>query len=110
MTLWHWERFAEGKPLGWLHDDATKLGQQYMVVGGMPQSVEAFCLGEDHRLEASDAAKREILSLYETDIGKYARGYAPKVRALFRHIPGALSTHEKKFHPADDDGRLFAIS
>ena len=68
------ERFAEGKPLGWLHDDATKLGRQYMVVGGMPQSVEAYCLGGDHRLEASDAAKREILSLYETDIGKYARG------------------------------------
>lgn len=97
------ERFAEGKPLGWLHAEATKLGRQYMVVGGMPQSVEAYCLGGDHRLEASDAAKREILSLYETDIGKYARGYAPKVRALFRHIPGALHTREKKFHLADID-------
>ena len=97
------DRFANGKPLDWLHGEASKIGRQYMVVGGMPQSVDAYCRGGDHRLEESEAAKREILSLYETDIGKYAGAYAPKVRALFRHIPGALSTREKKFHLSDID-------
>ena len=95
------ECFNEKKPLGWLHDEAVKLARQYMVVGGMPQSLEAYCTGDDHRLEASEAAKREILSLYESDIGKYARGQASKVRAIFRHIPAALNTREKKFHLAD---------
>lgn len=95
------ERFAEKKPMGWLHADTVKLARQYLVVGGMPQSVEAYCLGEDRRLEASEAAKREILSLYESDIGKYAGAYAPKVRAIFRHVPSALNTREKKFHLAD---------
>ena len=97
------ECFVEKKPMEWLHADTVKLARQYMVVGGMPQSVEAYCLGDDHRLEACEAAKREILSLYNADIGKYAKGYASKVRALFRHIPAALNTREKKFHLTDLD-------
>jgi len=97
------ESFTKKQPLGWLHDEAVKLARQYMVVGGMPQSVMAYCQGDDHRLEDCEVAKREILSLYEADIGKYAKGYASKVRALFRHIPAALNTREKKFHLADID-------
>ena len=97
------ECFTGGKPMGWLHADTVKLARQYMVVGGMPQSIEAYCLGDDHRLEACERVKREILSLYEADIGRYAKGYASKVRALFRHIPAALNTREKKFHLADID-------
>lgn len=97
------EGFTKKQPLGWLHDEAVKLARQYMVVGGMPQSVIAYCQGDDHRLEHCEATKREILSLYEADIGRYARGYASKVRALFRHIPAALNTREKKFHLADID-------
>lgn len=96
-----WECFKTGKPLGWLHDEAVKLGRQYMAVGGMPQSVAAYIAGDDHRLEDCEAAKREILSLYENDIGKYAKGYSSKVRAIFRHIPSALNTREKKFHITD---------
>jgi predicted AAA+ superfamily ATPase len=95
---------AEGKPLGRdLHARAKTLARQYMVVGGMPQSVEAFLGGGDHRLEASEAMKREILRLYSQDIGKYAKGYAPKVRAIFRQVPSALNTREKKFRLADLD-------
>jgi len=97
------ECFKKKQPLGWLHDETVKLARQYMVVGGMPQSVEAYCEGDDHRLEDCEKAKREILSLYEADIGRFARGYASKVRALFRHIPAALNTREKKFHLADID-------
>ena len=97
------ECFTDRKPMGWLHDDTVKLARQYMVVGGMPQSVEAYCQGDDRRLEDCERVKREILSLYEADIGRYAKGYASKVRALFRHIPAALNTREKKFHLADID-------
>lgn len=97
------ECFMDGRPMGWLHDEAIGLARLYMVVGGMPQSVEAYCQGDDHRLEHCESVKREILSLYEADIGKYAKGYASKVKALFRHIPAALNTREKKFHLADID-------
>ena len=86
-----------------LHAKAIDLARQYMVVGGMPQSVEAYLKGGDHRLEAAESMKQEILRLYVQDIGKYAKGYAPKVRAIFRHIPGALNSGEKKFHLSEID-------
>ena len=96
--------YAEKRPLDTdLHEKAIGLARQHMLVGGMPQSVEAYLLGGDHRLEAAEAMKREILRLYVKDIGKYAKGYAPKVRAIFRHIPSALNSKEKKFRLADLD-------
>lgn len=97
--------FNSRKPLGaGVHEKALDYFRLYMVVGGMPQSVSAYLrAGDDHPLEASEAAKREILRLYDQDIGKYAKGYSSKVRAIFRMIPGALSRHDKKFHLADID-------
>lgn len=93
------EAYAGHKPLpDYLHDKAIKCYRTYMVVGGMPQSVEAYVCGQERKLEASELAKREILALYQKDIGKYAKGYAAKVRAVFRTIPGALNSREKKFH------------
>jgi predicted AAA+ superfamily ATPase len=86
-----------------IHDKAMGLFRLYMAVGGMPQSVAAYVGNPGERLEACDAAKREILSLYEDDIGKYAKGYAVKVRDIFRAIPGALAKHEKKFHLSEID-------
>lgn len=68
-----------------------------MVAGGMPQSVAAYVGAADSPLRACEEAKREILRLYEEDIGKYAKGYAAKVRSVFRLIPSALSRHEKEF-------------
>ena len=86
-------------PLPELHQSAIDLFRLYMVVGGMPQSVAAYVSadGEDG-LQASEYAKREILSLYEADIGKYAKGYASKVRDVFHMVPSALNRHERKFH------------
>ncbi len=98
------ERFNERKPMGaGIHEKALDLFRQYMVAGGMPQSVAAFAEAADSPLEACDAAKREILRLYEEDIGKYAKGYAAKVRSVFRMMPSALARHEKKFHLSDID-------
>ena len=96
--------YADERPMGTdLHAKAIDLARRYMVVGGMPQAVEAYLAGEDHRFEAAEAMKREIIRLYVQDIGKYAKGYAPKVRAIYRHIPGALNSKEKKFRLADLD-------
>ena len=77
-----------------------------MVVGGMPQSVEAYCLGDDHRLEACEAAKREILSLYNADIGKYAKGDADQMPSLITHVrtSGELVIRCEKEDVAQLDG------
>ena len=77
------------------HSNAMHLFKEYMIVGGMPQSVVAYF--ENNRdFYKADIVKREILSLYKDDINKAAKRYNSKVSAVFENIPGYLSTHEKK--------------
>ncbi len=88
--------FETKKPLGSaLHRKIMNDFRQYILVGGMPQSVLAYMNGKD--FEASDTAKRRILKLYRDDIAKFAAGYEDKVYALFDGIPGQLSKKEKKY-------------
>ncbi len=77
------------------HKRAMRLFREYMLVGGMPQSVTAY-IESKRDFNASDKAKRMILALYRDDIKKAARKYRRRVSAVFEHIPAALSSHEKK--------------
>jgi predicted AAA+ superfamily ATPase len=91
-------RFAGKMPMEQSnHRMAMELFRQYVVVGGMPQAVEAFADGSD--IGAAETAKRAILDLYADDIGKFAGRLKNKVRAIWGNIPGALSSHEKHFKP-----------
>ena len=77
------------------HAQAMHLFREYMLVGGMPQSVVAYV--ESHGdFSASDVEKRDILDLYRDDIKKAAKRYNSKVSAIFENVPAFLSTHEKK--------------
>ena len=88
--------FEAKKPLGAaLHRKIMNDFRQYILVGGMPQSVLAYMNGKD--FESSDVAKRRILKLYRDDVVKFAEGYEEKVFAVFDNIPGQLSKKEKKY-------------
>ena len=88
--------FESKKPLGQaLHRKVMNDFRQYVLVGGMPQSVLAYIDGKN--FEASDEAKRRILRLYRDDVSKFAAGYEEKVYAVFDGIPGQLSKKEKKY-------------
>lgn len=88
--------FEAKTPLGQtLHRKIMNDFRQYILVGGMPQSVLAYLNGKD--FEASDEAKRRILRLYRDDVSKFAAGYEEKVYAVFDGIPGQLSKKEKKY-------------
>ena len=88
--------FEARKPLGQaLHRKIMNDFRQYVLVGGMPQSVLAYLNGKD--FQASDEAKRRILQLYRNDVSKFAAGYEEKVYAVFDGIPGQLSKKEKKY-------------
>lgn len=88
--------FASRKPLGQaLHRKVMNDFRQYVLVGGMPQSVLAYLDGKN--FEASDEAKRRILRLYRDDVSKFAAGYEEKVYAVFDNIPGQLAKKEKKY-------------
>jgi len=88
--------FETKTPLGAaLHRKIMNDFRQYILVGGMPQSVLAYTNGKN--FEAADVAKRRILKLYRDDVVKFAAGYEDKVFAVFDGIPGQLSKKEKKY-------------
>ncbi len=88
--------FENKKPLGQaVHRKIMNDFRQYVLVGGMPQSVLAYL--DEKNFEASDMAKRRILKLYRDDVSKFASGYEDKVFAVFDNIPGQLSKKEKKY-------------
>jgi Predicted ATPase (AAA+ superfamily) len=88
--------FKEKKPLGQaLHRKVMDYLRQYLIVGGMPQAVEAYIQTRD--FDRVDRVKRDILDLYRADIVKHAEGYEMKVEQIFDDIPAQLQKHDKKF-------------
>ena len=91
------KRFEQLKPMGQTdHRMAAEAFRQYLVVGGMPQSVAAFADSRD--MAGSEAAKRMILRLYGDDIGKFAGRLKDKVRQVWRSLPAALGRTVKQFN------------
>ena len=78
-----------------LHAKAMLLFRQFMIVGGMPQSVSAY-LENDRSFEKSDEEKRDILTLYRDDIKKIKSDYRSSVLAIFDQIPTFLSKSERR--------------
>ena len=90
------ECFQKQKPLGQaLHRKAMDLFRLYMIVGGMPQAVNAYVETQD--FDSVDAVKRRILKLYREDIRKHAKGYEMKVEAIFDEIPSQLRNQNQHF-------------
>lgn len=84
------------QPLGQaLHRRVMNDFRQYMLVGGMPQAVEAYINSKN--FEESDRIKKRILTLYREDITKFAKGYEAKVLSIFDEMPSQLSKTEKKY-------------
>ena len=84
----------EGLPNG-LHNSAMLLFRQYLLVGGMPKSIDVF-VSRSKDFGASDVEKRDILYLYREDIRKIDKKYQAKVQTTFDQIPAFLSKHEKR--------------
>ncbi len=79
-----------------LHRKIMNDFRQYVLVGGMPQSINAYLMNKN--FEDSDIIKRRILQLYRDDVSKFAKGYEHKVFSIFDNIPSQLSKKEKKFN------------
>ena len=78
-----------------LHAKAMMLFRQYMIVGGMPQSILAY-IGNDRDFRRADMEKRDILEMYTSDIMKIRSSYKSGVIALFDQIPSFLSHKERR--------------
>lgn len=67
----------------------------YMLVGGMPQAVNAYL--DTKNMKAVDAVKRKIIKLYEDDFRKLDK--TGKLGRLFMSIPAQLSKGVSRFAP-----------
>ncbi len=90
------------KPLGAAHRTAGRDMRLYMLVGGMPQAIEAYL--ETKNLSAVDAIKRHILQLYEDDFLKIDP--SGKVSAIFKSIPGQLNRNVNRYNTTTVLGRV----
>jgi predicted AAA+ superfamily ATPase len=80
-----------------MHRRIMDVFRQYLVVGGMPQAVAEFA--STHDLKRVDIEKRDIISLYRSDILKHGEAAKHKILAVFNSIPNAVSRHEWYFSP-----------
>lgn len=65
----------------------------YMLVGGMPQAVEAYI--ETNNLQAVDTVKRHILRLYDEDFHKIDP--SGRMSELFNAIPAQLNSNASRY-------------
>lgn len=85
-----------------VHTKCMRLFNEYMLVGGMPQAVEAYI--EDSDFRRPDKVKRQIIDLYREDIQKFGENAARRARVIFDDVPGQLSSANKRFKFAGLDG------
>ena len=81
------------QPLKEAHRKLMRDFRLYMLVGGMPQAVDAYL--ESNNFEVVDKAKRLILDLYDEDFGKID----PTGRAarIFAAIPAQLNSNASRY-------------
>ena len=88
--------FERRKPLGdAMHRELMRRFRLYMLVGGMPQSVNAYL--NTNNLAQTDIVKREIIELYIDDLRKIDQ--SGRASMLLEAIPGQLAKSKVKYEP-----------
>ena len=98
------------KPLGDpLHRQIMRQFRLYMLVGGMPQSVDTFL--RTNRFKRVDQIKRDIIALYRDDF--YKIDDTGRLAQIFEAIPAQLNSAasayqtKKPFNPIERVTRPF---
>ena len=73
----------------------------YMAVGGMPQAVEAYTVGQNFSM--IDQIKRQIIVLYEDDFKKIDP--SGRLSSIYHSIPAQLSKEAKRYSLSKTLGR-----
>ena len=81
------------QPLKEVHRKLMRDFRLYMLVGGMPQAVDAYL--ESNNFEVVDRAKRLILDLYDEDFGKIDP--SGKAARIFAAIPAQLNSNASRY-------------
>ena len=88
--------FYEKKlPLDNAHREKMRDFRLYMLVGGMPQAVEAYI--ETNNFSRVDIVKRNIIKLYQDDFQKLDP--SGRLETLFMELPSQLSQTSNRYKP-----------
>ena len=83
-----------GQPLGQqVNRQQLRSFRLYMLIGGMPQAVQAYL--DTHNFRIVDSVKRDILKLYEDDFMKIDP--AGRASMLFDSIPAQLNKNTSRY-------------
>ncbi len=77
------------------HRDKMRYFRLYMLVGGMPQAVNAYI--ETNNFSMVDRAKRGIIKVYQDDFQKLDE--TGRLETLFMEIPSQLSQTNNRYKP-----------
>ena len=77
-----------------LHDKLLGLVKEYLVVGGMPESIASYI--EAKKLAECQRVQSAILATYRSDFGKYAKDVLHKyLQSVFDKVPYLATKHFK---------------
>ena len=82
------------KPLEQSHRKIMRNLRLYLLVGGMPQSVDTYL--SNNNFQDVDEIKRGIISLYDDDFRKIDT--SGRASRLFFNIPGQLNNNAARYH------------
>ena len=82
-------------PLSGAHRDKMRDLRLYMLIGGMPQAVNAFL--DTNNLSLVDNVKRSIIRIYQDDFQKLDP--TDRLETLFMEIPSQLSQNSNRYKP-----------
>lgn len=78
-----------------VHHKMMELFHLYLVVGGMPETVQKYV--DTHDFVQVLEVQKAILALYKRDIQLYNHGRELKINEIFDLIPSELNTQNKRF-------------
>ncbi|MBW3091146.1 ATP-binding protein [Bifidobacterium miconisargentati] len=79
------------------HDVAMDLVREYMLVGGMPEAVDAYA-ESGRRMDAPREVQRDIVTAYTADMAKYASPReTQRILEAWNSVPRQLAKENHKF-------------
>ncbi|MBT1180201.1 ATP-binding protein [Bifidobacterium vespertilionis] len=81
----------------YLHSKLTDLWYKYLLVGGMPDAVQAFV--DSHDIIKVRNTQQAIFDTYEYDITKYVTDLVDRrhIKSIYEAIPSQLNAENKRF-------------
>lgn len=83
----------ESLPEG-IHNKVMDLYKRYLLVGGLPESVNKFL--ETHDLIAVRNVQRTVMDLYKIDAAKYDKDHSLKIARIYNLIPSNMENKKKR--------------